>query len=120
MRSAGRWSSRTAMCAAFRSALCDLGARLGLPGFVNDDGSQKYDDYADYIANHERKPGIGPLAGWRGRDGAKHGRGAPNPEQLDRYIENGGFFVRHIPEGAHYYKPWNLAYQDWAVEHGHL
>ncbi|MGB1425811.1 MAG: molybdopterin oxidoreductase family protein, partial [Paracoccaceae bacterium] len=101
----------------FQSVLCDLGARLGLPGFVNEDGSQKYDDYADYIVNHVRKPGIGPLAGFRG-DGAQSGRGDVNPGQLDRYIENGGFFVEHIPDGANYYKPWNTAYQDWAVGMG--
>lgn len=102
----------------FQSALCDLGAKLGLPGFVNEDGSQKYKDYADYITRHERRPGIGPLAGFRGKDGKDVGRGAPNPEQIDRYIENGGFFVNHIPEGANYYKPWNAAYQDWAVGMG--
>ncbi|EDQ06119.1 Thiosulfate reductase molybdopterin-containing subunit PhsA [Sulfitobacter indolifex] len=102
----------------FQSALCDLGAKLGLPGFVNDDGSQKYKDYADYITRHERRPGIGPLAGFRGKDGKDVGRGEPNPEQIDRYIENGGFFVNHIPEGANYYKPWNAAYQDWAVGMG--
>ncbi len=102
----------------FQSALCDLGAKLGLPGFVNDDGSQKYKDYADYITRHERRPGIGPLAGFRGKDGEDVGRGEPNPEQIDRYIENGGFFVNHIPEGANYYKPWNAAYQDWAVGMG--
>ncbi len=102
----------------FQSALCDLGAKLGLPGFVNEDGSQKYKDYADYITRHERRPGIGPLAGFRGEDGKDVGRGAPNPEQIDRYIENGGFFVNHIPEGATYYKPWNAAYQDWAVDMG--
>jgi len=102
----------------FQSALCDLGAKLGLPGFVNEDGSQKYKDYADYITNHERRPGIGPLAGFRGKDGKDVGRGAPNPEQIDRYIENGGFFVNQIPEGANYYKPWNAAYQDWAVGMG--
>jgi len=102
----------------FQSALCDLGAKLGLPGFVNEDGSQKYKDYADYITRHERRPSIGPLAGFRGKDGKDVGRGAPNPEQIDRYIENGGFFVNHIPEGANYYKPWNAAYQDWAVGMG--
>jgi len=102
----------------FQSVLCDLGARLGLPAFTNADGGQKYADYADYITNHERRPGIGPLAGFRGATGDEVGRGAPNPEQLDRYIENGGFFVNHIPEGANYYKPWNTAYQDWAVGMG--
>ena len=102
----------------FQSVLCDLGARLGLPGFVDDTGGQKYADYADYITNHERRPGIGPLAGFRGADGSKAGRGAPNPDQLNRYIQNGGFFTHHIPDGAQYYKPWNNAYQDWAVETG--
>jgi anaerobic selenocysteine-containing dehydrogenase len=103
----------------FQSALCDLGAKLGLPGFVNDDGTQKYADYADYIVNHQRRPGIGPLAGWRtGENGLQSGRGDVNESQLDNYIENGGFFVEHIPAGANYYKPWNRAYQDWAVGMG--
>ncbi len=101
----------------FQSALVDLGARLGLPGFVNEDGSQKFADYADYIVSHERRPGIGPLMGFRG-NGEDTGRGAPNPAQIDRYIENGGFCVSHIPEEAQFYKPWNTAYQDWAVEIG--
>ena len=101
----------------FQSVLCELGARLSLPGFTNEDGSQKYADYADYIVNHIRKPGIGPLAGFRG-DGSDVGRGAANKDQLDRYIANGGFFVEHVPDGANYYKPWNRKYQDWAVKMG--
>jgi anaerobic selenocysteine-containing dehydrogenase len=101
----------------FQSVLCDLGGRLGLPGFTNDDGSTKYADYADYIQNHERKPGIGPLAGWRG-DGDAQGRGAPNPNQIEEYKKNGSFWINHIPEDAEYYKPWNMAYQDWAVDIG--
>ena len=101
----------------FQSVLCDLGARLGLPNFINEDGSQKFADYADYIVNHQRKPGIGPLAGFRG-DGTASGRGDVNPDQLDKYIENGGFFVEHINEDASYYKPWNMAYQEWAVGMG--
>ena len=101
----------------FQSVLCELGARLNLPGFTNEDGSQKFADYADYIVNHIRKPGIGPLAGFRG-DGSDSGRGDINKDQLNRYIENGGFFVEHIPDGAHYYKPWNNKYQDWAVKMG--
>ncbi|MCT4556953.1 MAG: molybdopterin oxidoreductase family protein [Pelagimonas sp.] len=103
----------------FQSVLVDLAVRLGLPGFVDDQGAAIYKDYADYITNHQRRPGVGPLAGWRmGEDGHSAGRGAPNPEQLDRYIENGGFFTAHIPDAAQYYKPWNTAYQDWAVEIG--
>lgn len=104
----------------FQSVLCELGARLDLPAFVNEDGSQKWADYADYIQTHQRKPGIGPLAGFRGEDGDQNGRGAPNPNQLDAYIENGGFWVNHIEEEAQYFKPWNKAYQDWAVEIGIL
>ena len=76
----------------FQSVLVDLGARLDLPGFINEDGSAKYKDYADYIINHLRKPDIGPLAGFRG-DGSAVGRGAVNPKQLESYIENGGFYV---------------------------
>ena len=101
----------------FQSVLLDLGARLGLPGMVNDDGSPKFADYADYIVNHQRRPGIGPLIGWRG-DGTDEGRGAPNPDQLDRYIANGGFYQAHMPDEASFYKPWNAAYQDWAVKIG--
>ncbi|WP_049643761.1 molybdopterin oxidoreductase family protein [Candidatus Rhodobacter oscarellae] len=100
----------------FQSVLCELGARLDLPGFVNEDGSQKYADYADYIVNHERRPGVGPLSGFRSEEDT--GRGPVNPAQMDKYIENGGFWLKHIPDEARYYKPWNMAYQDWAVETG--
>ncbi|WP_425080076.1 molybdopterin oxidoreductase family protein [Ruegeria denitrificans] len=102
----------------FQSVLIELANRMSLPGFTNEDGSPKWKDYADYIVNHERRPGIGPLAGFRGSDGDKEGRGEVNPDQLNRYIENGGFYVAHIPEGADYYKPWNTAYQHWAVGMG--
>src|SRR3546814_8611079 len=50
----------------FQDVLIDLGSRLGLPGLTKDDGSPKFPGgYADYIVNHERAPGIGPLAGDR-------------------------------------------------------
>ena len=102
----------------FQSVLLDLGARLGLPGMTNEDGSAKYADYGDYIVNHERKPGIGPLAGFRGENGTEEGRGSPNANQLDAYIENGSFWHRDIPAEARYYKMANMAYQDFAVEMG--
>ena len=101
----------------FQSVLIDLANRLKLPGFTDADGNPNWTDYADYIVNHERRPGIGPLAGFRG-DGSEFGRGAPNAGQIDRYVENGGFALQHIPEGADYFKPWNRAYQDWAVAIG--
>ena len=102
----------------FQSVLCDLGARLGLQAFTNEDGSAKYADYGDYITNHQRRPGVGPLAGFRGTEGDSFGRGDVNPDQLDRYIENGGFAIQHVPDEGAYYKPWNKAYQNWAVEIG--
>ncbi|MEL7543854.1 MAG: molybdopterin-dependent oxidoreductase, partial [Pseudomonadota bacterium] len=50
----------------FQDVMIDLGSRLKLPGFTNEDGTAKYPGgYPDYIVNHERTPGIGPLAGWR-------------------------------------------------------
>ncbi|WP_323022692.1 molybdopterin-dependent oxidoreductase, partial [Pararhodobacter sp.] len=101
----------------FQSVLLELGARMRLPGMVKEDGTPKYRDYADYMVNHERRPGVGPLAGWRG-DGTGSGRGAPNPDQLARYIQNGGFYSDHIPQNARFFKPWNAAYQDWAVARG--
>lgn len=101
----------------FQSVLLDLGARMRLPGMVKEDGTPKYRDYADYMVNHERRPGVGPLAGWRGEcEGS--GRGVPNPDQLDRYIRNGGFYSDHLPQNARFFKPWNAAYQDWAVARG--
>lgn len=102
----------------FQSVLCELGAMLNMPGFVNEDGSQKYKDYGDYITNHIRRPGVGPLAGFRNEDGSGKGRGDVNPDQLQAYIDNGGFWMEHVPAEAAYFKPFNAAYQDWAVEMG--
>ncbi|HMO09302.1 MAG TPA: molybdopterin-dependent oxidoreductase [Paracoccaceae bacterium] len=100
----------------FQSVLLDLGVRMGLPGMTQADGAAVFADYADYIQRHERRPGVGPLMGFRGTDGAAVGRGAPNPGQLAAYAANGGFFQAHVPADARYMKPWNRAYQDWAVE----
>ncbi|WAX92920.1 molybdopterin oxidoreductase family protein [Aminobacter sp. NyZ550] len=102
----------------FQSVLIDLGARLKLPGFVDSRGKALYEDYADYIVRHERRPGIGPLAGFRGSNGDRAGRGAINRNQLDRYIENGSFFSAHIPLEAQFFKHANKAYQDFAVRMG--
>ena len=102
---------------AFQTVLIDLGGRLGLPGFTDAAGAPLYADYADYIVRHERRKGVGPLMGFRG-DGTAVGRGAPNPDQLDRYIEAGGFFTAEVPEGARWMRHVNKAYQDWAVGMG--
>lgn len=102
----------------FQSVLLELGARLGLPGMVHADGSPMYRDYADYMVRHERAPGVGLLAGWRGEDGTLHGKGPPNPDQLQRYIDNGGFWREEIPEHARYYKMANRGYLEWAQRFG--
>ncbi|HEV2187111.1 MAG TPA: molybdopterin oxidoreductase family protein [Stellaceae bacterium] len=103
----------------FQDVLIDLGARLGLPAFVNPDGGPRYPaGYKDYLTYHERAPGIGPLAGWRGADGTSHGKGAPNPDQLQRYIDNGCFWKYELPEEQHYFKHANRAYLDNAVTMG--
>ncbi|RWG90020.1 molybdopterin oxidoreductase family protein [Mesorhizobium sp.] len=104
----------------FQSVLIELGARLTLPGFVNEDGSAKYRDYADYIVNHERTPGIGPLAGWRSRTGGSIGKGEVNPDQLQRYIDNGGFWHHAFADDQRYYKMANGAYLDFAVQMGFI
>ncbi|HSD16754.1 MAG TPA: molybdopterin oxidoreductase family protein [Thermomonas sp.] len=102
----------------FQSVLIELGARIGLPGLLDEGGSPKYRDYADYIVRHERAPGVGLLAGWRGVDGEAEGKGAPNPEQLQRYIEHGGFWHSPVPASARYYKMANRDYLQWAQRFG--
>ncbi|MEI6097224.1 MAG: molybdopterin-dependent oxidoreductase [Alphaproteobacteria bacterium] len=101
---------------AFQTVLLDLGHRLGLAPMVAADGSPRYKDYADYIQNHIRRPGVGPLIGFRGAAGDEQGRGDANPDQIAAYIRNGGFYQAHVPPEAAFYKPWNAAYQDWAVK----
>jgi anaerobic selenocysteine-containing dehydrogenase len=104
----------------FQDVLLDLGARLGLPGMTNEDGSAKFPGgYADYIVNHQRAPGVGPLAGFRG-NGESHGKGAPNPDQLNRYIANGAFWRYELPMTAQYFKHGNKAYLEHAVAFGLL
>ena len=104
---------------AFQTVLLDLGARLQLPGFVNDEGAPKYPGgYPDYMVNHERKAGIGPLAGWRGEDGDAFGVGSPNPQQLEKYIENGGFHLHEFDPEQRYFKHANKAYLEWAFAKG--
>ncbi len=102
----------------FQDVLIELGWRLGLPAFTGTDGEARYASYADYIVRHERTPGIGPLAGWRGVDGSATGKGAPNPEQLQRYIENGCFFQEELPPSARFMKHFNRDYQEYAVRTG--
>ncbi len=103
----------------FQEVLIDLAGRLKLPKFTNEDGSPKYPGgYPDYIVNHERKPGIGPLAGWRGKDGDKFGVGDVNPNQLNKYIENGAFHEHKIDPEFAFFRHANRGYLDWGIEKG--
>ena len=102
----------------FQSVLLDLGVRLKLEDFVDLDGNPIYKDYADYMINHERRPGVGPLAGFRGKDGKSEGRGEPNPDQIEAYKKNGSFWKKKIPLAAQFYKHANQEYQNFAVEMG--
>ncbi len=103
----------------FQDVLLDIGVKLNLPGMVNDDGNAKYPEgYKDYMVNHQRTPGIGPLAGWRGKDGKTHGKGDVNPEQLQKYIENGCFWQGKFSEEQLYYKHANRSYLDHAKSMG--
>jgi len=105
----------------FQDVLLDLGARVGLPGLLNEDGAAKYPGgYADYITNHERAPGIGLLAGWRGDQGQFELTGPPNPKQLDRYVENGGFWSHEFPLSQRYYKHANRDYLEFAASVGFI
>src|SRR3546814_1871139 len=90
-------------------------------GLVNADGGAKYPGgYADYMVNHERKPGIGMLAGWRGPDGTAIGTGAPNPDQLERYKANGRHWRHELAPEQRYNRHANRAYLDWAVQMGFI
>ena len=103
----------------FQDVLIELGARLGLPAFTTEKGTPKYPGgYPDYIVNHERGPGIGPLAGFRGTDGLSEGKGEINPKQLDQYVENGCFWRHEFSPTERYFKHSNKAYLEKAVDLG--
>ena len=72
----------------FQDVLLDLGAPAGPAGHDDADGSRAFQAViADYIVHHERKPGIGPLAGWRGDDGPCTAAASPTRTSSQRYIE---------------------------------
>ncbi len=105
----------------FQDILIEIGARLELPGFVTGEGASLYPGgYPDYIVHHERRPGVGSLAGWRGPEGEQAGRGAPNPDQLQSYVRNGCFWKHELPEDQRYFKHANKAYLETAVTMGFI
>ncbi|MEO6171666.1 MAG: molybdopterin oxidoreductase family protein, partial [Arenimonas sp.] len=104
----------------FQSVLIDIGARLKLPALLDENGGPKYRDFEDYILRHERAPGVGLLAGWRGEMGELSGKGQPNPDQLEQYKIHGGFWHSPVPENARYYKMANRDYLQWATKKGFI
>ncbi|MDP3037281.1 MAG: molybdopterin oxidoreductase family protein, partial [Rhodocyclaceae bacterium] len=106
----------TGDCKPFQEVLIELGARLKLPVFVNQDGSHKYRDYPDFIVNYETEKGsgIGFLAGWRGKGGEKSLRGEPNPNQWEMYAKNDCIFHYELPKSYQYMRNWNQGYLEWS------
>ncbi|OOZ39963.1 molybdopterin oxidoreductase family protein, partial [Solemya elarraichensis gill symbiont] len=107
-------------CKPFQEVLVEMGGRLGLPAFVNEDGSRKYRDYPDLITNFETAPGsgIGFLSGWRGKDGTKSMKGEPNPRQWEMYAKHNCLFHYELPKSYQYMRNWNKGYLEWARAHG--
>ena len=103
----------------FQDVLLDLGARLELPGMVRADGSPRYPGgYPDYMVHHQRKPGVGLLAGWRGENGEDEGVGPPNSDQLSAYAANDCFWRRELEDGHKYFKHANRGYLEYAERMG--
>ena len=104
----------------FQEVLIEMGTRLGLPAFVNGDGSRKFRDYPDFVINYETEPGsgIGFLSGWRGKGGEKFMKGEPNPRQWEMYEQNDAHYHHHLPKSFQYMRNWNKGYLSWARANG--
>ncbi len=109
----------TGDCKPFQEVLIELGSRLQLPAFVDDEGRRKYRDYPDFIVNYETAPdsGIGFLAGWRGKGGEKFMKGEPNPNQWEMYEKNNCVYHYELPKSYQYMRNWNQGYLEWAKRH---
>ena len=101
---------------SWQEVMVEMAGRLGFPAFTNAEGGRKYDGYKDFIVNFEKEPGIGFLAGYRGKDGDKSLRGEPNPRQWEAYEENEGFFEMHLEPNQRYMRHANLDYLTLAKE----
>ena len=68
---------------------------------------------------HERAPGVGLLAGWRGADGTRPGKGAPNPEQLDALHRERRLLARRSSRSRRAITRWPIAITcEWAQRSG--
>jgi anaerobic selenocysteine-containing dehydrogenase len=101
----------------WQDVLVELASRMKFAQFTNSDGSRKFQNYKDFIVNYEKFPGIGFLAGWRGKNGESHLRGEPNPNQWEAYIDHQSFFAYPWPENMRYYRYVNKDYLEFAEKH---
>ena len=108
----------TGQCKPFQEVLIELASRLKFPAFTTAEGGRKFTGYPDFVVRFEPQPGIGFLMGWRGENGEKHLRGAPNPKQWEMYEKNNCVFQYHLPKDMQYMRNWNRSYLDFAKEHG--
>lgn len=108
----------TGQCKPFQEVLIELASRLKFPAFTTAEGGRKFTGYPDFVVKFEPQPGIGFLMGWRGENGDKHLRGAPNPKQWEMYEKNNCVFQYHLPKDMQYMRNWNRGYLDFAKEHG--
>ncbi|MCS6946157.1 MAG: formate dehydrogenase, partial [Steroidobacteraceae bacterium] len=104
----------------WQDVLIDLAGRLQLPAFVDANGAPKYRNYQDFIVHYERSPGIGFLAGWRGRAGERSLVGEPNSAQWQAYIEQQGFFEHRWRPDQQFHRHINRDYQQAAVAAGFI
>ncbi len=102
----------------WQEILVELASRLKFPAFTNADGTRKFKNYPDFIINYQRSPGVGFLAGWRGKNGESSLYGEPNPKQWEKYIENQSFFAHHWPDGQKYMRYVNRGYLEEAAKAG--
>jgi anaerobic selenocysteine-containing dehydrogenase len=107
----------TGECRPFQEVIIELGSRLRLPAFTRADGSRKFRDYPDFVINYEAAPGIGFLAGWRGKGGEKFMKGEPNPRQWEMYEQNNCVFHYELPKSYQYMRNWNQGSLEWSKRH---
>ena len=120
-----RHRPKGATCAASRPFSCSSAHKLGLSasGRTKTARQSLHADYADYIVNHQRRPGVGPLAGFRGEDGTGRPDAAtPNPDQLATGIRRQRRVLASNTSRmtASTCGPSMRRYQDWAVADGLL
>ncbi len=104
----------------WQDVMVELASRLKFPAFTDKEGERKFKDYKDFIVNYERSPGVGFLAGWRGKDGEKSLKGEPNPNQWEAYIKNESFFAHHWPDNMKYMRYANKDYLEMAADVGFI